>query len=484
MPRSILTSLSSARCCRLGLVVLLMGSLGCEANKPASTPAAVAPRADGGSGSTGTEVSGAVGSMGPSAPTAAGAAAGVTASDEPAAVQLTETEVSEGWLQLFDGETLFGWQPRGNVDWQVVDGKIRATTGETGLLVTSSNFDNYQFRCDFRIAGGGNSGVFFRTPPVPKNPAVDCYELNICDVHPAGFNSGSLVSRQQTAEPHPTDGGWHHFDALLDGPSVQVWLDGDLVLDYQDEETPDLSSGRIGLQFREGAIEFKNVFVRPLGFEPWFNGQDLTGWRVVPGSQGEFQAVDGIIQITGGRGFLESEPTFADGILLFTARTNGDNLNGGVFFRTQTGTAEQPSNGYEFQIHNGVKQGDRKQPVDFGTGAIFRRQPARRVVSDDHKWFTGVLIAEGDHFATWVNGIQVVDWRDERADSTNPREGRSLAAGHLSLQAHDPTTNLSFRQVLVRRRDAASGSPAAAAGSPEPGVETESTPAAQSPQPQ
>ena len=63
---------------------------------------------------------------------------------------------------------------------------------------------------------------------------------------------------------------------------------------------------------------------------------------------------------------------------------NGRGLNSGIFFRCIPGDI---TNGYESQIHNGFKDGDRSKPADCGTGGIFRRQNARRVVADDFQWF-------------------------------------------------------------------------------------------------
>jgi hypothetical protein len=63
--------------------------------------------------------------------------------------------------------------------------------------------------------------------------------------------------------------------------------------------------------------------------------------------------------------------------------------------------------------------------------------------------FTAVLIAQGDQFVSWVNGYQVVSWQDTRKDSDNPREGRKVAAGHLSLQGHDPKTDLDFESIDI-----------------------------------
>ena len=106
-------------------------------------------------------------------------------------------------------------------------------------------------------------------------------------------------------------------------------------------------------------------------------------------------------------------------------------------------------NGYECQIHNGIKNGDRTQPVDCGTGGIFRRHNARLVAANDLEWFHMTLIAERNHMAAWVNGYQVSDWTDDRKPDPNPRNGRRDEPGTLMLQGHDPTTNLSFRNIAI-----------------------------------
>jgi hypothetical protein len=362
--------------------------------------------------------------------------------------RLTREELEAGWIRLFDGHTLFGWLPNSETAWTVADGVISAEGDVKGLLNTTTRFANYELRCDFKLEAGGNSGLFLRTPHQPKNPAADCYELNVCDSHPE-FKSGSLVGRAKPADTVTADGAWHTFFVTVDGPLVVVQMDGQEVLRYTDETASPLTSGFIGLQMNGGKVEFRNVFLRPLGMQNLFDGETLTGWRIVPGSESQFTAKDGTIHVTGGRGFLETERTAGDFVLQFEAETHGDALNSGIFFRAEPGTQAAPSNGYEFQIQNGFKDGDRQQPADAGTGAIFRRVPARRVVANDRAWFTATLVADGPHFTTWIDGIQMVDWTDTRAPKDNPREGLRPAPGHFSLQGHDPGTDLSFRRLRL-----------------------------------
>jgi hypothetical protein len=362
---------------------------------------------------------------------------------------LTRKELEAGWIRLFDGHTLFGWLPNSETKWSVNNGVIVGENGDAkGLLVTTTRFANYELRCDFRLEKNGNSGIFLRTPLKPTNPAVDCYELNMWDAAPE-FKTASLVGRAKPAEPVPLDEEWHSYSMTLDGPHVTVTLDGKPVLDYTDNTAAPLASGFIGLQMNGGRAEFRNVFLRPLGLANLFDGETLTGWRVVPGSKSQFAVEDGAIHVTNGAGFLETERTAGDFVFQFEARTNGDSLNSGVFFRAAPGNQAAPSNGYEFQVHNGFKNGDRQQPVDSGTGAIFRRVAARRVITNDREWLNATLIADGPHISSWVDGVQMVDWTDTREPDENPRKGLRLAPGHFSLQGHDPTTDLAFRKIRL-----------------------------------
>ncbi len=86
---------------------------------------------------------------------------------------------------------------------------------------------------------------------------------------------------------------------------------------------------------------------------------------------------------------------------------------------------------------------------DYGTGAIYRRMPARKAVAKDGEWFTMTVVAQGNHIATWVNGQQVVDWTDNRPLNDNARNGCRLEKGPISIQGHDPTTDLAFRNIRI-----------------------------------
>jgi len=377
---------------------------------------------------------------------------------------LSEDQFRDGWIALFDGETLFGWVANSGTNWSVKEGAIVSESGIPGLLVTTSEWRDYELRCEAWLEKGGNGGLFLRTVTHPENPAEDCLEFNLCDTH-ATFPTGSLVARFKPRKETKIEGDWHAIRLVVQGDRFVAEIDGETVLDETSPEFSKTGGSRIGLQQNGGESRYRNVFLKPLGATPLRLTGDLAGtglgrfsdWRPVPGSESDFVAGDdpAIDQLTikGGPGFLESKETFGDFVLQFETKLNAKDVNSGLFFRAEEGTEAAPSNGYELQLQNTVANGDRTKPADygdgFGTGAIFRRQRARYVNASDHEWFAVTLNAHGNHFASWVNGLQVTDFTDDRKASPNPRQGRRDAPGHLSLQGHDPKTDASFRALRI-----------------------------------
>lgn len=385
----------------------------------------------------------------PAAPAKAAVPATPAKADVAPPELLTKEEITDGWISLFDGQTLFGWQPHSKANWDVKDGAIVVSEGEPGLLCTTSPFVDYVLKVEFRADPKTNSGVFLRTPSVTDKDSVStkCYELNIAPADNL-FPTGSFVARQKASE-ECQDEGWRTFEATLEGDHAVVKYNDKVVLDYTDPHP--VGRGLIGLQLNSGKVEFRNIKLKPLGLKPLFNGKDLTGWK--PGGESKFTAAeDGSLQVSGGKGYLESEYSYGDFVLQLEAKTNAKGLNSGLFFRCIPG---EVMNGYESQIHSGIKNGNRSEPEDGGTGGIFRRISARRVMSSDLEWFSKTIVAAGPHISVWVNGYQVTDWTDERKPDKNPRNGLRTEPGTFQLQGHDPTTDVSFRNLNVAELPAA-----------------------------
>ena len=361
------------------------------------------------------------------------------------ATGLKKSEILDGWLSLFDGQSLYGWKAESDANWHVENGELRADRGSMGLLRTTSQFDDFEIRVEFKSSATTNSGLFLRTSPKPNDPADDCFELNIAQPDQNPFPTGSLVFRVK-AEVDLQPDQWNRYRAVADGNRLKVWVNDRLTVDFQNPKP--LGRGYIGLQFREGPIAFRNIVLKPLNQKAIFNSRDLAGWNTDNQLESQFSVTEqGELRMQNGRGQIETADSFGDFVFSTECKTNAKGLNSGVFFRCIPG---ELMNGYESQIENGYKNGDRTQPVDCGTGGIFRRKDARRIVANDEEWFTKTIVATGPHFAVWVNGYQVSDWTDKRKPDANPRKGLRLEKGSLIFQGHDPTTDVLFKNIRIR----------------------------------
>lgn len=358
---------------------------------------------------------------------------------------LPKEMLEAGWIQLFDGETLFGWQTVGDAKWEVKDGEVRTSGEKPGFLMTTTEWSDFELSLEFQAPAETNSGVFLRSALEPKDPARDCYELNIAP-ESNGFPTGSLVGRQKAIFAKPqAEEGWRTLRVTAWAGWISVELDGERAADYTDKSP--IRIGHIGLQSNQGPVAFRNIRLRPLELVPQLAIGDLRNFSTERGEQCKFEInKDKELHVTNGPGQIETKLEFANFVLQLECKVNGKGLNSGVFFRT---LRDGRWAGYESQINNVFKDGDPTKPADFGTGGIYRRQPARRVVAEDGEWFFKTIVADGPHMAVWVNGYQVSDWTDERPQKESAREGLRLGPGVIAIQGHDPTTDFWFRNIRV-----------------------------------
>ena len=366
------------------------------------------------------------------------------------AAQLTPDQLAQGWVRLFDGQSLFGWFIVGDADWQIApDGILKATHGEPSYLCTSFQIPNYELQVDFRSDAQTHSGIFLRTGPQPQDVAHDCLELSIAPAD-SEFPTGSLVERQkvepsQTGEFDPT--AWHTRKVRVDGNHVTISLDDKQLLELEDVEVaPD---GHISLHHHTGRVEFRNVLLRPLGATELKLGAEWEqDWTLSEKTAGTFSAtvVDDGLQLKGGLGQLQSKQAYDNFVLQARYTLATPEVNSGIFFRC---IPDAMLDGYECQVNHAVADGDPLRALDAGAGAIFRRQSARIVVGDGSQPTYLTLLANGPQIVTWVNGIQVVDFQDTREPDENPRKGLRLEAGPIALQGHDATTDVTFQSMAI-----------------------------------
>jgi len=174
------------------------------------------------------------------------------------------------WQPLFNGENLDGWQKhrwRDKPKWRVKNGVLRSEGGK-GYLRTERTFKDFELVLEARVwdekDGHGNSGVCFRCQPhvYRKKEYPPRYEVQI-DHHDRNNPTGSIYNRHRARPTDIEDGQWFQLRLRARGSHIEVWINGQLVVDAHDAT---YAEGYIFLQqhHRTGMCEFRHIRIREL----------------------------------------------------------------------------------------------------------------------------------------------------------------------------------------------------------------------------
>jgi hypothetical protein len=199
----------------------------------------------------------------------------------PGANELTDQERREGFVLLFNGKSLDGWE--GDADlWSVRGGAIigssdRKRIEQNTFLVYKQPFSDFLLRAEVRLRNG-NSGIQFRSAHQPgPGWVVMGYQADLSDAgdRSAWGNFYEEKGRGRAVMKTPDEGwraaqkivragDWNQYQILARGNRIQLKLNGVVTIDATDEKA---SSGVIALQLHSGEpmqVEFRNIRVKPL----------------------------------------------------------------------------------------------------------------------------------------------------------------------------------------------------------------------------
>jgi lysophospholipase L1-like esterase len=196
-------------------------------------------------------------------------------------IYIREIPRGDGWVDLCNGKDLTGWEQVGGekANWGVENG-VLFTEGEGGWLSTKEQYSDFELELEFNVPAGGNSGVFIRCPR-EGNPAFEGSEIQVLDDYADQYKAlepyqycGSMYS---TAAPSKRvslpAGTWQKMRIRCEGPRVQVNLNGQDIIDANQDAHPDKVKdhpglkryeGYIGLQNHGSRLDYRNIRIRPL----------------------------------------------------------------------------------------------------------------------------------------------------------------------------------------------------------------------------
>ncbi|MHB1224401.1 MAG: 3-keto-disaccharide hydrolase [Gemmatimonadaceae bacterium] len=202
------------------------------------------------------------------------------------------TDDTTGWKLLVDGQSMDAWRgykadsvPAG---WSASGGMLTkdATTGD---IFTREQFGDFELELEWRLAPGGNAGIFYRVTEEYDRPYWSGPEYQLLDdaghrdgrsrLTAAGAAYGLYPAPEGVVKPA---GEWNSTRIVARGAHVEHWLNGQKLLEYE-FWSPDweakvkaskfgewpqygrATSGHIGIQGdHDGVLALRNVRIREL----------------------------------------------------------------------------------------------------------------------------------------------------------------------------------------------------------------------------
>jgi 3-keto-disaccharide hydrolase len=402
---------------------------------------------------------------------------------------LTAEERDAGFVQLFDGKTLTGWDGNPKL-WSVVDGAIvgrttpeNPTKGNTFLIWRHGLLCDFELRLSWKIEGG-NSGVQYRSRDYGKWVSGG-YQADIDANHRyTGIlyeerGRGIMVNRGEKVERGPGQSvvvekvssdaavgeavnrdGWNEYVITARGNTLTQTLNGvpTMVL-IDNEKAKAASCGVLALQLHAGppmTVRFRSIRLKrltPEGGESLFDGQTLTGWKrhdALPGHgvAGKWVVEDGAIvgiqDPPGQGGFLTTFRTFKD--FQFECETQVDwPFDSGIFLRVgPQGKSHQVTIDYR----DGGDIGGIYCPWTQGS---VHRSPEGIKHFKKGAWNHLKISCQGEpaRIKVWVNGTQVTDFQHTAASTKGvPKEGTLCLQVHPGGEGYDQS-KARFRNLRI-----------------------------------
>ena len=165
--------------------------------------------------------------------------------------KLTRKEKRAGWILLFDGKTMDGWRAAGDSvlpptsGWSVEDNCVKLEWNKAGgnrNIVTKSEYANFEFSIEWKLAPAANSGIFYHHgDKYTKASPCTAPEYQIIDdlgwPEPLGKELLTGVNygmhhdlKNKVLKPV---GQFNHTKIVFNNGHVEHWLNGEKILEFE-----------------------------------------------------------------------------------------------------------------------------------------------------------------------------------------------------------------------------------------------------------
>ncbi|REJ87965.1 MAG: DUF1080 domain-containing protein [Planctomycetota bacterium] len=188
----------------------------------------------------------------------------------------------EGWVTIFDGESLDGWKINENSEtWELMDGMLVANGDRSHIFYVGDDrpFDDFELKVDVKTEENSNGGIYFHTRYQQTGWPKYGHEAQVNNTYAADpKKSGSLYGVVDVTEQHIEDGEWWTQHVIVKGRRITIKLNDEVVVDYEEPEGKEafsedferrLGSGTFALQGHDpgSTVYYRNIRVKRLEAE-------------------------------------------------------------------------------------------------------------------------------------------------------------------------------------------------------------------------
>lgn len=193
----------------------------------------------------------------------------------------------DGWVDLFDGQSLKGWRPSENKgSWKVAGGELLADGPRSHLFyagpIHDASFKNFELEVEALARPLANSGIYFHTAYQETGYPRKGFEVQINNTATGegGYRerkkTGSLYGVRNVYKQLAGDDEWFKIHIAVRGKNIQVRLNGTLLVDFTEFVPPFIAEGNEPERFLDrgtfalqghdpgSKVRFRRVRVRPL----------------------------------------------------------------------------------------------------------------------------------------------------------------------------------------------------------------------------
>ena len=189
-----------------------------------------------------------------------------------------EKSSEDGFVALFDGKTLEGWDGEASQfrveEDSIVGGSTQAAIPHNFFLSTKEEFADFELRLQFRLIGDAtNAGVQLRSKRISDHHEMIGYQADLGAGYWGALYDESRRNKVLIA-PKKDDlskvlklGEWNDYRILCEGPRIQLWINDFQTVDYTESDEKIEQSGLIAVQIHggpPGEAQYRNIRIRKI----------------------------------------------------------------------------------------------------------------------------------------------------------------------------------------------------------------------------